>query len=237
MLALIPARTGSKGLPGKNLAPLAGLPLIAHSIRLAALCPDVDRIVVSTDSEEIADVARRYGAAVPFLRDPELAGDETPMWPVVADALSRLEQAGESHDLVLLLDPTSPARLPEDVAGALARLRAEPEADGVVGVSEPPFNPIWHCVVDRDGWLAPLDATGSTYGRRQDVPRVLRINASLYIWRTSFVHTEPKTWMNGRHLLYEIPDERAIHIDAKHELDLAELLIAAGRIRLPWLSD
>ncbi len=235
MLALIPARAGSKGIPGKNLQPLAGLPLIAHSIRLARLCPQVGRVLVSTDSEAIAEVARAHGAEAPFLRPPELARDETPMWPVVRHALEAVDPEGLYGEL-LLLDPTSPGRLPEDVAGALSRLRAVRDADGIVAVSEPPFNPLWHCVVEEEGWLRPLFEEGRTYGRRQDVPRVLRINAALYIWRTAFVRTESQTWLSGRHLLYEIPEARALHIDEPYELELAEAAIASGVLRLPWLE-
>ena len=92
MLAVIPARGGSKGLPGKNIRQFAGLPLIVHSIRMAELCREIDDCVVSTDSEEIAEVARKYGAKVPFLRPAELARDDTPMWPVLQHALHEMER-------------------------------------------------------------------------------------------------------------------------------------------------
>src|SRR3954451_10687616 len=104
-LAVVPARGGSKGLPGKNIRPLAGLPLLEHSVKLAQLCPEIDRTIVSTDSEEIAEIARAVGAEVPFLRPAKLARDETPMLPVLRHALGELDGA---WDLVLLLDPTSP---------------------------------------------------------------------------------------------------------------------------------
>src|SRR5215218_3886475 len=93
ILAIIPARGGSKGLPGKNIRPLAGLPLIAHSLRLAAMCPEITRCVVSTDDPAIADVARAHGGDVPFIRPRELAGDDTPMMPVLQHALSEVERA------------------------------------------------------------------------------------------------------------------------------------------------
>jgi CMP-N,N'-diacetyllegionaminic acid synthase len=231
-LALVPARGGSKGIANKNLRTLGGLSLVAHAIECAQLCKGVSRIVVSTDSAEIADVARAHGADVPFLRPAELAQDDTPMWPVVRHAV---EAVGGEHEFVVLLDPTSPGRLPSDVDAALERLRSVPEADGIVGVSVPDFNPIWVCVVERDGYLAPL-IEGDVYARRQDVPPVFRINASLYVWRTSFVHREHDAWQNGRLLMHEIPDERAFHIDAPQELERAEALLAAGLITLPWLA-
>lgn len=234
-LAVVPARGGSKGLPGKNLRPLLGLPLLVHSLRLAELCPEVERTVVSTDSEEVARTAAAFGAEPPFLRPPELARDETPMLPVVRHSLSELDPQGERYKLLLLLDPTSPGRLPEDVARAHELLRQVPEADGVVSVSEPPFNPLWHAVVERDGFMEPLHAEAPAFVRRQDVPRVLRINAALYLFRTSFLRTEREAWQNGRHLVLEIPDLRAFHIDSEDDFQLAEAVLAAGLVRLPWL--
>ena len=238
MLAIIPARGGSKGLPGKNIRPLAGLPLIAHSISLADACPEITRAVVSTDSQEIADVARRHGGDVPFLRPTELARDDTGMWPVLRHALESVErEQGREYDYLLLLDPTSPGRLPEHVSGALTRLENTPDADGIIGVSEPKCNPIWHCVVDRDGWMHDLMPEASGYVRRQDVPAVYRINATLYLWRATYVRSEARDWRAyGRHLLFEVPELNAIHIDDAEEFALAELLIQHGMIRLPWLE-
>lgn len=239
MLAVIPARGGSKGLPGKNIRPLAGLPLIAHSILLSRLCPQITRTIVSTDSQEIAEVASQYGADVPFMRPPELAQDDTPMWPVLQHVLSMAEvQGNRRYKYLLLLDPTSPGRLPEDIAGALAKLEAMPDADGIIGVSRPEFNPIWHCVVERDGWMETLFPSAGSYARRQDVPTVYRINATLYLWRTEFVRREAGKWLdNGKHLIYEIPERRAIHIDDIDEFSRTEVLIRQGFVCLPWLES
>jgi CMP-N,N'-diacetyllegionaminic acid synthase len=232
----VPARGGSKGLPGKNVRPLLGLPLLVHSLRLADLCPEIDRTVVSTDSDEIARIAAEFGGEAPFLRPPELALDETPMLPVVRHALAELDPTGNGYEFLLLLDPTSPARLPEDVARAHERLRAVPQADGVVSVSQPSFNPLWHAVVERDGFIEPLAADARTFARRQDVPRVLRINAAVYLFRTSFLRAQREAWQNGRHLVLEIPDLRAFHIDSADDFRVAEALLAAGLVRLPWAS-
>src|SRR5436190_9337115 len=141
-LAVIPARGGSKGLPGKNVRPLAGLPLIEHSLRLARLCPELGRTIVSTDSDGIAEVARAAGGEVPFRRPDDLARDDTPMLPVLRHALEELDPAGAEYEFVLLLDPTSPGRLPEEVSRAHDMLVERTDADGVVAVSEPGFNPI-----------------------------------------------------------------------------------------------
>src|SRR5690242_20745886 len=105
VLAIIPARGGSKGLPGKNIRLLAGLPLIAHSIIFSRLCADITRTVVSTDSKEIAEIARRYGADLPFMRPAELAQDDTSMWPVLRHALQFIEEKEKlAYDFVILLD-------------------------------------------------------------------------------------------------------------------------------------
>jgi N-acylneuraminate cytidylyltransferase len=234
-LAVIPARAGSKGVPDKNVRPLAGVPLLVHSLRLASLCPEIARTVVSTDSERIAEVARAAGGDVPFLRPAELAQDDTPMLPVLLHALAELDLDGSRYERLLLLDPTSPARLPEDVAGAHEILRTDESADGVVSVSEPSFNPLWTSVLDRDGYLEPAFDDATRYGRRQDVPRVLRINAALYLFRSTFLRREEESWLNGRHRLLEIPELRAFHLDAEDDFRLCELVLERGLVRLPWL--
>lgn len=237
VLAVIPARGGSKELPGKNVRPLAGIPLIGHSILMARSCPEIDRVVISTDSPEIAEVARQFGADLPFMRPAELARDDTPMWPVLGHALRAVEEAEQRpYDYLLQLDPTSPGRLPVDIAGALSRLAAVSDADGIVGVSQPPFNPIWTCVVERDGWMTDLVADGARYTRRQDVPTVYRINATLYIWRTRFVRSGA-AWRSGRHLMYEVPEVRSVHIDSADDFAHAEAVLQTGMVRFPWLND
>ncbi len=239
LLAVIPARGGSRGLPGKNTRPFAGVPLIVHSIMFAKLCPEITRCVVSTDDPAIAGVAGRFGGEAPFVRPPELARDATPLWPVLRHALAWVEGAeGVAYDLLLLLDPTSPAREPSDLAQALRRLEAHPEADGVIGVSQPDFNPIWHCVVEDEGWMRELIPGGVSYERRQDVPKVFRINGSLYVWRAGFVRRERETWRaSARHLMHEIPESRAMSIDTLGEFTRAELLVSGGYISLPWLRE
>jgi N-acylneuraminate cytidylyltransferase len=238
LMAVIPARGGSKGLPGKNIRLFAGLPLIAHSILFARQCSEITRLVVSTDSEAVASLARKFDADVPFLRPAELAGDEAPLWAVLRHALETVEELDrKQYEFVVLLDPTSPAREPKDLQDALDRLQGNPHADGIIGVSRPDFNPIWHCVVERDGWMSYLIDQGTTFSRRQDVPPVYRINGGLYIWRTSFVRREPRGWQGyGRHRIYETPEYRAMSIDDLKEFERAELLVKSGFIRFPWLD-
>lgn len=234
-LAVIPARGGSKGLPGKNIRSFMGLPLIAHSILCARMSPQIKAIVVSTDSPEIASVARAYGIEVPELRPGELARDDTPMIPVLQHALKLAEVNGERFDAVLLLDPTSPGRLPADIARAQTLLAERTHGDMVVAVSEPAFNPIWICMVEKNGLLEKL-IPAQAYTRRQDVPTVYRINAALYLFRREFLlGTNAATWLNSRIVPLIIPENRAVHIDDIDEFKRWELAAQNGLLELPWL--
>ncbi len=241
VLAVVPARGGSKGLPGKNIRPLAGLPLLAHSLRAAALVPSVTRCIVSTDSPEIAAVAREAGGDVPFERPAELAADETPMAPVLRHALATVEeQEGTAYDYLLLLDPTSPARRPETVEAAVALLASRPEWDGVVSVSAPHFHPVWVGVRgssdDQDRMERYFEA-GTGVTRRQQLDRYLRVNGNFYVWRADFVRRLRESWMDeGVHGMVEIPEADAFAIDHLEEFRTLEALLSGGAITLPWLD-
>jgi N-acylneuraminate cytidylyltransferase len=238
MLAVIPARGGSKGLKGKNIREFAGIPLIAHSIRLAALCPEITRSIVSTDSPEIASVARSHGAHVPFLRPQELAQDASPMWPTLQHALRSMEELDKTrYESILLLDPTSPGRIPPDVTNAAAILDADPSANGVIAVSEPNFIPRWDCVVEQNGYIA--QAFECDYDCRQDVPVAYRVNALLYLWRRDFLMSNAETPAidSAHYRLLKVPEMRAIHIDELVDFQIAELKVRAGMVILPWLQN
>lgn len=237
-LAVIPARGGSKGLPNKNLRLLCGRPLIAHSLAFASLVSEFDRTIVSTDSTDIAEVTRAYGGDVPFLRPSELAEDNSPMLPVLAHAIEAVETEEERpYELVALLDPTSPGRLPEYVTVAVSMLANNPEAVGILSISVPRFNPIWVSVVERSGAITPAFEGTRRYTRRQDVPSCYRINGALNLWRRDWLLSHPVHWIEGHHLGLEMPEQFAISIDDQEELDMAELLISNGHIHLPWLAS
>ena len=238
MLAVIPCRGGSKGLPDKNSRSLAGLPLLAHSIMFANLCPEIAQCIVSTDSEGIAAVARAHGGVVPFLRPSELARDDTPMWPVLQHALKEMERQNAcTYGSLLLLDPTSPGRLPDDLQKAIQILEENSTCVGVITASEPHFNPRWVCVeLQPNGHIRQSFSNAETYTRRQDVPVVYRINGSLYIWRRDHVaNSDAPNLYTQPHRMVNIPEDRAIHIDQIQDFNLAELLIREGLVRLPWL--
>lgn len=238
-LAVIPARGGSKGLPGKNIRPFAGLPLLVHSLRCAALLPRLADVIVSTDSEEIAAVARAHGGNVPFLRPAELAADDTPMVPVLAHALSETSRLlGRTYRSLLLLDPTSPTRLPEDIERAFTVLGEDAAAVGAISCSRPTFNPFFSGVVESDGYLSRAFDTATWRPRRQDFPAFFRINGAVYLWRAEYIARAPTTWLEGGpHRMIEIPETRAFSLDDLDEFERAELMVTHGKLELPWLKQ
>ncbi|MDY6054797.1 acylneuraminate cytidylyltransferase family protein [Micrococcus sp.] len=221
ILCVIPVRGGSRGLPGKNIRMLGGHPLVAWTVR-AALEAEADlHVVVSTDSEEIAEVALRYGADVPGLRPAELAQDETPTEPVVEHALAAERARGVEPEAVMLLQATSPLRLPGTLDRAVARFR-EPGVDSVVGVV--PVSPfIWRHAEDPAAPpLADYDVMARK--RRQDmVPMDLRFreNGSLYV-TAPWVYDELHNRLGGRIALLELDDLEGVDIDTELDFALAE---------------
>lgn len=240
VLAVIPARGGSKGFPGKNVVELAGLPLIGHSIAAARLMPWLTRCVVSTDDVAIAEVARRLDGDVPFLRPAELAADDTPMAPVLTHALATVEAAGDSaYDYLLLLDPTSPVRDPDQIRDALDLLVRHPDWDGVVSVSAPDFHPLFVGVApSSDGTLRRYFDDGAGTTGRQQLDRFLRINGAFYLWRAEYVRTMDSAWFDGgRHGMVETREVTAVAIDYPEQLPTLAAKIAQGIVSLPWLAD
>lgn len=133
---MIPARGGSKGLPRKNILPLCGKPLIAWTISQAAASQRLSRCIVSSDDQEIVEIAQSFGADVPFLRPQEYARDDSPTWEAVIHALMFLEEREERYDLIVMLEPTSPLRKPDDIDNAIAQFLAHPECDSLVSVGQ-----------------------------------------------------------------------------------------------------
>lgn len=234
VLGLIPARGGSKGLPGKNVRPLGGKPLIAHTIAVARLTSSLTRTVVSTDDGEIARVARAHGGDVPFERPAELASDAAAMWPVVQHALETMDaMEGEPFDAVVLLDPTNPFRTPAQIDAAVSALAQDATCDGVVGVVEPDANPLWHSVVEDDaGYLTDLVPDAGRFVRRQDVPPVYSITGALYAWRRALVLGE-SNWRRGRLRKQLVADVPFVPIDTPAQFAALDALITAGILVLP----
>ncbi|GAB4099804.1 acylneuraminate cytidylyltransferase family protein [Sinomonas halotolerans] len=238
VLAVIPARGGSKGLPGKNIRPLNGRPLLAYSIELARELGPLVRCIISTDDEEIAQAARESGGDVPFMRPAELASDTAPTSLVLRHALETMESLdGVEYSSVLLLEPTSPTRSAEAVSSALRKLDDDPSLDGVIAVSEPFFNPDWVGVrpsQENPGVLVRHAPRAAGVVRRQDMASYLRINGNFYVWRADFIRRVSGSWFDeGVHGYVEIPELHAFSIDDEREFKLIEAVVAAGLAPLP----
>lgn len=226
VLAVIPARGGSKGIPRKNLVDVAGLPLIAHSIRHARACPAVDRVIVSSEDAEILSVAREYDAETPFVRPAELAADETLDLPVFAHALEWLkEQEGYSPELVMHLRPTAPLRRSDWMFEAIERLRSRPDADSLRSVSFVHQHPYRMFEQSDDGLLVPLlhDAGPHPYLlRRQNLPPVWYYNCVIDITRPTTIF-EQNSMTGNRMLAYELPADECFDIDSGRDLEIVRL--------------
>lgn len=229
VLGLIPARAGSKGVPRKNLRLLAGKPLLHYTIEAAAEARRLARVVVSTESQEIAVAARAAGAEVPFLRPESLAADDTPMLPVVAHALRTLAEQGDEYDAVCLLQPTCPLRRTADIDGCIELLERS-GADSVVTVLEIParYHPHWAFLEDAAGSLRP--ATGAPLvPRRQELARAYHRDGSVYVTRCSVVLDEGSLY--GRRTVgYRGDPERNVNIDDLDDWARAERLLDPARL-------
>jgi CMP-N,N'-diacetyllegionaminic acid synthase len=223
LCALIPARGGSKGLARKNLRVFRGTPLVAHAVETARRVTGLDRIVVSTDDVEIAEVARRAGADVPFLRPSELATDETPTLPVVQHAVRWLEAHGAHIDAVVLLQATSPLRTAQQVEAAIGKF-VETGADSVTTVCAVEDSPYWMQRLDGDR-LRPLMPEGQRHGRRQDLPPVYRLTGAVYVTRRNVVMEQGRLLGEDTRAIV-VGRRESVDVDDELDLRLAELIAA-----------
>jgi len=218
VLAVIPARGGSKGFPGKNIADLGGKPLIAWSIKAGQSSRCVDRVVVSSDNEEIMDVARQFGADVPFIRPAKFAENDTTTWETLAHVLDELP----GFDLVVLLQPTSPLRTAADIDTAV-RLSVDSHAP-VVGVCPAPKPPEWLYYLVESGHMEPVLSTERAVGRRQEARPAFAINGAIYVASVEWL-LKNKSFMGPETLAYEMPAERSVDIDSALDLQMAASLL------------
>jgi N-acylneuraminate cytidylyltransferase/CMP-N,N'-diacetyllegionaminic acid synthase len=179
VLAIIPARGGSKGLTGKNIKELCGKPLIAWSIEQAKSCSGIDRIVVSTDDRRIAEIATKYGAEIPFMRPAELANDTASTIEVIFHAINWLkEHENYQAGYTLLLQPTSPLRIAEDIEGAIRMLK-DKDARAIVSVCKTDHHPWWSNILPEDGNMKDFLRPEILNKRRQDLPVFYRLNGAI----------------------------------------------------------
>ena len=218
LLALISARGGSKGIPRKNIRPFCGKPLLQWSIDVALASPSVDRVVVSTDDPEIAEVARAGGAEVPFFRPPELASDTAPGIAAVLHALQQLPDVSD----VLLLQPTSPLRRVEDVE-AIVALHRQVGHDAVVSVTPSSKHPAWMFGLSPAQVLEPLLVLPDA-ACRQQLPSAYALNGALYLASRSFLERE-RSFLTSKTVGYVMPPELSVDIDTPLDWQWGEFLM------------
>ena len=221
-LAVIPARGGSKGIPKKNIAPVAGKPLIAWTIEAALQSKKIQKVVVSTDDNEIAQVARKFGAEVPFMRPNELALDQTPSLPVIQHAFEFYKKAGFNAEAVLTLQPTSPLRNAQHLDEAMRIFEHHSNADSLVSIVKVPHHMGPESLMHADGpWVMPNSKNSII--RRQDKPvHWCRNGAAIYITKADALS---KFIWGGMTLGYEMDKLSSIDIDDEKDLFLADALL------------
>ncbi|MBF0448779.1 MAG: acylneuraminate cytidylyltransferase family protein [Magnetococcales bacterium] len=221
VLAIIPARGGSKGLPRKNVLDLAGKPLIAWTIEAARQSAYIDRLVLSSNDAEIIQVAKHWGCEVPFVRPDHLAEDQS---TAIEAALHALDQLSGVYDYLVWLQPTTPLRLANDI-DSVVRLCVEEAAVSAVSVVNSGKSPYWMYAIEDDGILKPILSQDYTDRQRQALPSTYTLNGAVYVTRIDWLQ-ENHRFMDGSCRAWVMPPERSIDIDTHLDFKLANLLLA-----------
>ncbi len=223
VLGVVTARGGSKGLPGKNIRPFCGKPLIAWSIDTAFGTNLLDAVVVSTDDPQIASVAKQYGAEVPFLRPPELAGDTASSIDVVLHAIDTLKVSGREFDIVVLLEPTSPLRESDDIRAALEKMLVA-GAGAVVSVCRAEStHPAFMFRQEENSRLSPFMERSPTGLRRQEIEPLYFLDGTIYASRIDVLRAKRSFYHNGT-VAYEVPKWKSLEIDDIDDFQMIEAL-------------
>ena len=220
ILAIIPARGGSKGVPRKNIKNLYGKPLIAWTIECAKNSKYLTKIIVSTDDEEIAKISEVCGAEVPFLRPLQFAKDNSPTIDSILHAIEFFEEKGEFFDIIVLLQPTSPLKITLDVDKSINQLINNHEAKSLGSVDEPNHPPYWSMSIKND-FLVPAFGQELFEKRRQDLPKTYMPNGAIFIAYTDELK-KYKTFYTPKTTYYTMTSDRSIDIDTEFDFELAE---------------
>ncbi|OIJ22378.1 acylneuraminate cytidylyltransferase [Anaerobacillus alkalidiazotrophicus] len=218
VLAIIPARGGSKGVPRKNIKNLAGKPLIGWTIDEAKKSKFIDKIVLSSDDQEIISIAEQLGCYVPFIRPKELSSDDTPGIEPVLHAIEKLPE----YDVVVLLQPTSPLRLAADIDQCIIEYIGN-DCNACVSVTEVDKTPYWMYKVNQKGSLEPLLENRSVL-RRQDAPKFYSLNGAIYVSSKENIKAE-RTFLTDKTRAYIMPKERSFDIDTQEDFLLCEMIL------------
>lgn len=225
-ICTITVRAGSKGVPGKNLRMVAGRPLFAHSVVQAAAAGLFDEIVVSSDSEEILELAPSFGATGIVRRPPEMATDTAGKVPAIAHAVrSTEERTGARYDVCVDLDATSPLRTVDDIRVAVEKFESA-DVDSLITGAEARRNPYFNLVEEQpDGTVAVSKKPDDAVLRRQDAPRCFDMNGSIYVWRRGSLLDDQVVFFPST-ILYEMPSDRSIDVDSEFDFRIVEWLMA-----------
>lgn len=225
ILGLIPARGGSKGLPRKNIKPLLGKPLIAWTIEQTLASKYLDKVIVSTDDKEIAEISKKYGAEVPFIRPRELATDEAKGIDVTLHAINWLKENDKQkqYDLIILLQPTSPLRTREDIDKAIELLFLK-EAKAIVSVCEVDHHPLWANTLPEDGCMKNFIRREIMNKNRQELPVFYRLNGAIYLAYWNCLK-EQKSFFGNRTFAYVMPKDRSVDINNEIDFKLARNIV------------
>ncbi|PZV79144.1 N-acylneuraminate cytidylyltransferase/CMP-N,N'-diacetyllegionaminic acid synthase [Algoriphagus aquaeductus] len=225
ILGTICCRGGSKGVPGKNLRLLDGIPLIGHTILQAKSSNFIDRLIVSTDSIEIAEVARSFGAETPFLRPADLAQDTSSKWPVFIHALEFIESQGQNVEYLVDMDVTVPLKQTIDIDTAIELAKSRPDVDVVITGYEPERNPYFNMMeILEDGYAHIVKKTPKPIVRRQDAPKVYSLSPAAYVIKKTSLY-QFEHWSKANCLISPMPRERAIDIDTHLDFQLIEFIL------------
>lgn len=222
ILALIPARGGSKGLPRKNIRPFLGKPLIAWTIKDAKNSKYIDRVIVSTEDREIAAISRKFLAETPFMRPKRLATSCARSIDVILDAISWLEKRGESYDLVMLLQPTSPLREARDIDRAIEFLFKK-KAKSIVSACLAEHSPYWSNILPKDRCMKDFIPKSVMNKARQELPVFYRLNGSIFLTFSDYLKAH-KNFYGKKTYAYIMPQDRSVDIDTKMDFTFAEYL-------------
>ena len=223
VIAIIPARSGSKGLKDKNIRELAGKPLLAYSIEAAQKSKIFDIIHVSTDSEKYAQIAIEYGADVPFLRSAETSTDSASTWDVVKNVLGQYEKFGEQFDMVVVLQPTSPLRTAMDIQGAFRFFR-DKKANMISSVCEMEHSPLWSNILPEDLSMENFESEEVAYLPRQCLPTYYRENGAIYMLKTDFLYSTNQIYKN-KCFAYIMEKSHSVDIDCELDFVIAECVM------------
>ena len=225
-LAIIPARSGSKGLKDKNIRPLNNVPLMTYSIQAALQSKMFATVMVSTDSEHYAEIGRQYGAEVPFLRSDFTSSDVASSWDAVKEVVCNYKKMGLDFDTITLLQPTSPLRTSEDIQGAF-KLFTEKNASSVISVCEVDHSPLWCSTLQDDLSMINFAQNSRPNSNRQMLKTYYRLNGAIYLLRTEVLDNIDSLYKVNC-FAYIMDRMRSIDIDCLDDFKYAEFLIKEG---------